>query len=203
MKKKILTLLVALVALLCSGLTAVPSSASTENAQTVPLNDTRFWSGTGYGGGGICIENRTEWQTWYDRLSTASNEMSRAADWYSNVGNGIGTCSSRPAQYQIRVYRFSDSAQPCFEISYSRSWSSQGWYYYNDAVDLWLNSGRSSCGISPYNSSYQARTASSALMSVACCDQYYGGTDYSVLNLNRSDIFWPTSNDRNALDRRY
>lgn len=203
--KKLFVMLAALLAL-AGGLAVAPAVASpvnVDNAQAVPIDNVRFWSGTGYGGGGICIENRTEWQTWYNRLSTASSEMSRAASWYSTVGDGIGSCASRPSQYQIRVYRFSDPAQSCFRVESDTAWSSQGWYYYTGAVTLWLNSAGSQCGIVPSNTGYQARTASAALMSVACCHQWNGGTYYSVMNLDRDDVFWPTANDRAALDTRY
>lgn len=201
MKKFLFLLVTAFAVLIPTTAQAVETSDATAN--TVPISNTRFWNGTGYGGGGICIENRTEWTTWYDRLSTASSEMSRAADWYSNVGNGVGTCASRPSQYQIHVYRYSDSSRPCWSIDADAAWSSQGWYYYTKQVTLWLNTASPDCGIVPANVGKQANAVSTALLSIAALDYYHGGSEYSVMNLDRSDIIWPTANDRAGIDRRY
>jgi hypothetical protein len=204
MKKYFVAFAIAFCLLFGLNVSAYASPVTTDNAQTVPIDNTRFWSGTGYGGGGICIENRTEWQTWRDRLYTASTEMSRAASWYSTVGDGIGSCSSRPSQYQIRVYRFSDSSQGCWHVDADAAWSSQGFYYYTNYVVLWLNTASSDCGIVPANTNKQARAVSTALMSIACCKFFNGGSTYSVLNLDReNEIFWPTWDDRDGLDTRY
>lgn len=171
-------------------------------ASAVPFRQVRWFSGTGYAGGGICIANYTGWSTWQDRLTTAAREWSRAGGFYAWVASQGASCGT-PLHYQLRVYRSHDTRySTCVFWSGQKSYSANlPGYYWNTYINSWFVTQH--CGIDPYSSVIQAKQASRLIGETLGCAVFHGGSYYSVMNLDRPDIAWPTANDRDCADRRY
>lgn len=169
-----------------------------------------------------CIQNETGWTTYDGAQDVAASRYSDARDFGPLVSlmlpQTCGSFAGTPSYLTMKLQREWAANGTCWRISGAqRSEDSLGTWVWSGQVTITMNTYYVECGISPFNSVKAAGNVSQAMGFVLGCDQFHGGVttgsahpiSYTVMNLDRNDIAYPTQLDTSAtsngacLNRRY
>lgn len=120
---------------------------------------------------------------------------------------GGGQCSSHEAgqRLQFALVRAEDSNKYSWCAKTYGATNQYGEWVWSDdygfAIRVYYNYYKPSCG---YNGETGRRNTISGVIAEALgLERYYGGTDYTVMNIDRVNIPWPTTYDYLSLNRVY